>query len=294
MKNLVVINTLCYNKKKSGGVKYVLETISMMTGTEVVFTGYPGHAEELVRKASSCDMIVAAGGDGTIFEIVNGMNRSSQILAIIPLGTGNNLARDLNITLRNVPFIIGSDIKSSIDIINCSVTTEKGKLNKCVMSTSGLGFVSRVADMANRFLKIGDAICYHVAGCLMVAPQRIIKAEVRFDNGPKERIAFTNFILNNARHAGNLCIFPEAKIDDGRLNMLMYKAGVFKQCIWNLGVFTNRHFYNRGRRTVKKLEVELTRPENLMCDGEIIRGVTGVIYDVEPMALRGRFSSTQL
>ena len=64
---------------------------------KTVFTEYPGHAAELAMDATSYSGLAAVGGDGTLFEILKGLDRKRQRVAIIPAGRGNSLARDLGL-----------------------------------------------------------------------------------------------------------------------------------------------------------------------------------------------------
>src|SRR5437879_6838959 len=69
---------------------------------KTLFTQYPGHAAELARGAAAYGGLAVVGGDGTLFEILKGLDRKSQRIAIIPAGRGNSLARDLGL-LRPLP-----------------------------------------------------------------------------------------------------------------------------------------------------------------------------------------------
>src|SRR5436190_1165455 len=64
---------------------------------KTVITEYPGHAAELALNASAYGGLAVVGGDGTVFEILQGLNRAGQRIAVIPAGRGNSLARDLGL-----------------------------------------------------------------------------------------------------------------------------------------------------------------------------------------------------
>ena len=69
---------------------------------EYAFTNHPGHATELAIKAASegYDLVVAVGGDGTANEVAQGLFGSVTVMGIIPIGSGNRLARELGISMN--------------------------------------------------------------------------------------------------------------------------------------------------------------------------------------------------
>ena len=69
---------------------------------EYSFTDHPGHATELSSKASKdgFDLVVAVGGDGTVNEVAQGLLGSNTPMGIIPVGSGNGLARELGISMN--------------------------------------------------------------------------------------------------------------------------------------------------------------------------------------------------
>ena len=87
---------------------------------EVFMTEYPGHAAELAREATGSRYIIAIGGDGTIFEVINNMDMDKQILGLMPFGTGNSLARDLNLLSgTKEPLSVSDCAEKQIDLIQC-------------------------------------------------------------------------------------------------------------------------------------------------------------------------------
>ena len=76
---------------------------------EVYFTEYVGHASEIaysLRERIDIDCVVACGGDGTVHEVASGLRTSDKKLGIIPAGTGNDIARAHNISLKNSKQIV--------------------------------------------------------------------------------------------------------------------------------------------------------------------------------------------
>lgn len=89
---LCIVNPISGNGRKA-------KIISLLekSGLKVVPTEYPGHAEVLARETSE-RVVVAVGGDGTVNEVARGLIGTDKILGIIPCGSGDGLALDLNIS----------------------------------------------------------------------------------------------------------------------------------------------------------------------------------------------------
>lgn len=257
-------------------------------GASIVFTDCPGHATKIVKDSYDYDVIIAVGGDGTISEIVNGMDLEKQTLAIIPTGSGNSLARDLGITSpAKAVGIIKKNIISKIDLIDCEFKTKDEIFKRYAVATSGIGFASATAFFANRYLKSAGAFCYPVSACFCLFNQKVISAKIKIDDSAAVEIEFTNFIINNTKHAGNLCVFPQADFRDSELNLLYAKRNALTQYLWNVGIITRTYFFNSGtEKAARSLNILLNGSSTFMLDGEIFNSVKEVTYSVLPQRLR--------
>ena len=281
-----IINTLCYNSKINRPFRKLVQNLQKSLGPHIAFTLYGGHAADLAKESSAHDVLIVAGGDGTIFEVVNNIDLSFQTLAILPIGTGNNLAKDLGIRKTgNIFNTIDRRNVTEIDLISCKFRANGSYHQRFVVSTSGLGFVSSVADLCNRYLKITGPLCYPISSCCNVL-QKKMSAEIQLEEDPPQETEFTNFIINNTKHAGNVCVFPDSDLRDSHFNFLLVRANALTQQLWNIGVVTKTYFYYPGVRNCKRLRITLRKPSALMMDGELVDSVEEVEYSVASEKLR--------
>ncbi len=124
-KILIIINP----KAGTDKVKNIQDKVSKVTYSsqfqfEIVFTTYRGHAKQLAQEAVKNDYhsVVAVGGDGTVNEIATALVHTNVQLGIIPLGSGNGLARSLQI-----PLDIGKALKIIVD--DHSILIDSGIVN---------------------------------------------------------------------------------------------------------------------------------------------------------------------
>ena len=104
MKYLFILNPKSGPKKRAGKVIHHIDKIFCTSGHEYEFefTTAPGNATQIARNgaAEGFDLITAVGGDGTVNEVASGLINTNAILGIIPLGSGNGIARSLNIPVN--------------------------------------------------------------------------------------------------------------------------------------------------------------------------------------------------
>lgn len=108
----------------------------------IVFTEYAGHAVELSKQAlaDACQIVVVAGGDGSVNEVASPLVGTDVILGILPLGSGNGLARKLNISRTTIDALKAIN-QCQVEIIDV------GKINEYYFfSCAGSGFQSKVID----------------------------------------------------------------------------------------------------------------------------------------------------
>ena len=113
---------------------------------EVLETAAPGDATRLAREAGAVDGLIVVGGDGTVCEVLNGMNLDRHALAVIPAGHGNCLARDLGTrTIAAAIAAVRTERLKSIDLLETQVTLLDGtRQQRLCASTVAAGYVTQV------------------------------------------------------------------------------------------------------------------------------------------------------
>ena len=250
-----------------------------------MFTEYPGHAAELAREATNYGGLAVVGGDGTLFEILKGLDLNRQRIAIIPTGRGNSLARDLGLLRQH----------ANTDVINCSdplyidlleVTfkdihgLERQDLSA---STISLGYPTTVARAARRFHGLGQ-FCYAAAAASVRPVSRIV--EISCEHGRAQRKCLKGIIANNTRYIANFLAFPKASCCDGYFDLMELNAGYFSQNVHNLSALTGTSLegsfnLSRARRT----RFVLQEPQELMIDGEFYPDVMSIDIRILPRVL---------
>lgn len=253
---------------------------------KTVVTEYPGHAAELAMNAAGYSGLAAVGGDGTVFEILQGLDRAKQRIAVIPAGRGNSLARDLELphTLASID-AVRSTLPVSIDLMEVTFITGEGAEQKRISaSTVALGYPAAVAKLAGRkFAQLGK-LCYAAAAAAVCpAPFR---ARIACDGQAQNARDLTGFVANNTQHMANFVAFPDASLEDGYFDVMELNTGFLKQSIHNISAFSRLRFYVPVTpiRT-KTAEVLLEEPQDLLLDGEIYSDVISVKIRILPSAL---------
>ncbi|MFH1846328.1 MAG: diacylglycerol kinase family protein [Candidatus Omnitrophota bacterium] len=280
-KSLAIINSICWKRKKNKNIKKHIDFLKTRCNADIIFTENIGHAGEITEKAKNYTTLIAGGGDGTIGEIINKMDHEKQMLAILPLGTGNTLWNDLNLQ-KNI-----SSSLQKIDLIECIFKRNGLLQKKYAHSTTGFGFISEAAKFANRFLKPMENFCYPLAGTCKSFGQKAFTAKIQTPYLSAKSIYFTSFIVNNTSYIGNIRVFPGADLSDGKMNILYGKTNTCSQLVTNISMFMNLHFYNPGKRTEEtQINLILKGPQHLMIDGEIVDSVEEVTYKILPGRLK--------
>jgi len=186
---------------------------------EVTYTQSAGHAITLSKDAvaDKVNVIVAVGGDGTVNEVASQMINTSSTLGIVPMGSGNGLARHLGISLN---------IEKAIELINKQDTSviDTGSINgKEFISIAGIGFDAFVAEkfaVGNRrgFLGYFQIVANEY---LFYKPHTY---RITFDDGRvvTEKALFIAF-ANSNQFGYNTTIAPNANIQDGLLDVCIVK-----------------------------------------------------------------------
>jgi YegS/Rv2252/BmrU family lipid kinase len=214
----IIINPVSGTISKQKIPQLVNEVLhSQSFQTEIVYTKHPGHASELTQQAldKDVDYIVAAGGDGTVNEVAKAMVHTSSTLGIIPIGSGNGLARDLGIPM---------DIRKAIEIIaeGNKLTIDYGKANNHIFfCTCGVGFDAIVSEKFSEGKKRGS-ISYAKNAITEYLKFKPDVYEITLENGTtlKEK-AFLITCANASQYGNNAYIAPLADKRDGLMDIVV-------------------------------------------------------------------------
>ncbi|HCY43343.1 MAG TPA: lipid kinase [Prolixibacteraceae bacterium] len=201
---------------------------------EYAFTEKPGHATELSAKASleNFGLVVAVGGDGTVNEVAQGLIGTKTPMGIIPMGSGNGLARELGISM---------DISKSVQILLEGKTLEIDVCrinNQRFLCTSGIGFDAQIAEKMSKassrgFMKYIQLV---VKESILFKP---LKFKMKIDGKTLEQSVFLITFANASQFGNNAFIAPAASMTDGLIDVVVVKP--FNKIwlpVFGIGLFT--------------------------------------------------------
>lgn len=246
---------------------------------DVATTGSRGEATRIARDAYARGQrhFIAVGGDGTSYEVVNGLFPQAAIegpptLAFLPLGTGNSFLRDFSD--RGVEYAIESLLSArsrSCDLLR--MRHRSGTIY--YINLLSMGFTADVATMrAHRFSDWGE-LGYFTSIFLTLTrfsrrpfPVRL-EGQDAFDS---RRCLFLTF--NNSKFTGGtMMIAPKAEVSDGLVEYVRWGPIGRLGLIRNLpGLYDGTHIQHplAERKAVRKIEFQLDAPVDVMVDGEVL------------------------
>ena len=233
------------------------------------------------------DIVIAAGGDGTIHAVARGLVGTQCMLGIIPVGTMNNLARSLNIpeTIEAACSVISSGETCAVDA---------GKINDQIfLEVAGAGLEAALFPLAEEIKQPGLLSTLHgiIAGLITLISYRPTKISLSYDEHRRRRYeALQVTICNSPFYGAHLQVAPHALMDDGLLDVVVYKNFSKREYILHaLSISQGRRAYQPKitYRRVKSLRITSEQPVELQADGEL-QGHTPAFVTVLPGTLRVR------
>lgn len=248
----------------------------------------------LARRAAEAGAyrIVAAGGDGTVHLVVQGIlsTAARPILAVLPLGTGNDLARTLGFGVEPEEvlseLIAGTDVRS-IDLARARV----GRYRRVLINGSAGGFSGEVDRALDAETKARWGAWAYVRGALEVLGDLpCYRVRARVDGvalPPLDCVGVT--VMNGRTSGGGLAVAPDADLEDGRLDLLMVEhasklalAGVAAQ-LRTGGAPESPHARHHAGALI---ELRADPPMPINVDGELLGDVRTATWQVLPGELR--------
>lgn len=251
----------------------------------VVATERPGHATEIARGLAEAGegRIGVMGGDGTIAEVANALVGSDVELAIVSMGTGNDIARSLKLPLND----LGAALTVAFEGDARSVDVGRER-DRAFVSVLGLGFPAVVAAEANRFTWVKGPPAFFAAVYKAIHRLRPVRLVIEMDDETLDMECAAVMIQNTPYTGGGLLMAPGARIDDGLLDVVVVEdIGKLDLMVNFPKVYSGRHFEHASFSLHRTSRVRIESAERLpkMFDGDLC-GWTPVEASVDPGALR--------
>ena len=234
---------------------------------ELVVTDYAGHAYEIATEQyHDFDVMVAAGGDGTVNEVAGGLIDKPTALGVIPLGSGNGFARHFDISMQS---------GRAIQQLNRSriISMDTGTLNqKPFFNVSGVGFDGQISKTFAEQLKRGYMT---YARCVMEELQtyKPKKFSYVYQDKEVEGEYFLIAFANTTQYGNNAIIAPQADTADGLLDVVLVKPfpPFYLPAFTMMALFRNLH-HSPYVKIIKTPSILLHNPEEapIHIDGEYL------------------------
>lgn len=252
--------------------------------SETVETASPGDATRIAGAARGVDGLIVIGGDGTVCEVLNGMDLEHLSLAVIPAGHGNCLARDLGVdTVETAIGAVRNENLQPLDLLDAQVTYgDRRRQRRLCASTIAAGYVTQVvATGRGRLAWLGSAA--YAAAAMVTRPERL-GLGATIDGHSRRR---TGIVINNTRHLANFRGLPDADVHDGKLDVMELDAGWWRQLLHNSAVLAGCRCFGPRRLTqVREVNVTFDEPCTVMLDGELWPRVAQLAVACRPGAVR--------
>lgn len=289
MNTLLIVNPASGQGKAAREKRKLIDILSDIPNATVEIATERGHAESIAKDAITrgYDRIVAAGGDGTINEVVNGLGDSKIPLGVIPLGTGNVLAHDLGIPPNNIDEALKIIVNNNIREVDLARAD-----GRRFLLMAGLGIDAAVVDSVSHTLKdMWGTMAYASSAIGQLFTYTPTRFRLIFEKGHEyETEAFGVIVANCGSYAYNFKIAPEAIFDDGLLDILVFESEQITK-LKLVGQALEAVFQNRisdpsiSYFRARNVRVESNPRVKMQLDGDVY-GESPVDIVVLPKALR--------
>jgi diacylglycerol kinase (ATP) len=256
---------------------------------EAIGTSGPATAAEIARRSieSGADLILVAGGDGTINEVVNGMAHSEVPLGILPAGTANVLACELSIgtTMERAAKNLGQCVPERIALGRLSVPGQTAARHFLLMAGAGLD--AEIVHGINPAMKnvLGKG-AYWIGGFRKVGSRL---AEFTVEAEGRQFVASFALASRVRNYGGDLEIAPTISLLDDQFELVLFQgASSFTFLKYMLGVVVRRHQYMPGVTILRTRKATFSGardlPIHLQVDGEYA-GLAPAEVEIVPDAL---------
>lgn len=270
----------------------LLKQLRRVDPEELRLTKYAGEAETLAREAirAGCHYIIAAGGDGTLNEVINGIatprRRRGICVGIVPLGTANDFARSIGLPASvddNID-VLRAKQTATIDLVR--VTSDR---TRYFVNVSAGGFSGLVDEKLTPEIKSTWGPLAYLRSAAAALPElHAYRTTIVFDDVERLMIELYNVIVANGQFvAGGLPIAPQADLRDGLFDVVLVPRGpLAKMVLLAAEMLLGSHLSSNAVifRRAKKISVRSRPGMWFNVDGELV-GNEPAVFQIVPRAL---------
>ncbi len=260
-------------------------------GAVVHFTEHRGDATRLAHEAAGngCGVVIAAGGDGTLNEVLNGLAPHADRLQVglLPLGTGNDFAKMLNLPagLDDCIDVLREGRVRPTDLVRVTMHDERYFVNVSAGGFSGTVNEKMTAEIKESWGPLAYLRCAAEA----LPEMRAYRTEIILDDAEPITFDLVNAVVANGRYvAGGTMIAPEAEIDDGLLDIILVPQNAGPDlALVAAQMAIGKHLASEGVvfRQAAKVSIKSEPGMWFNVDGEML-GDEPVVFEVLPRALQ--------
>lgn len=296
-KTLLIFNPAAGKGKGKKNFDAVLSALSeKFKNLEVKRSEHPGHIVEISKIAvrDGCQRIISIGGDGTPFEIINGVYADGKPgheieLGMIPAGTGNSFIRDFDEVFPEkwVEHVLNGKTRK-VDMVEFTYFKQGKEVKNYYINILGIGLIADILKLTNEKLKFLGTMGYSMAVLIRLFKGMNNRMKVTIDDQTFELKNSALVISNSKYTGGEMKIAPMADTKDGKVDMIVFNE-VNRREIINIfaNVFKGKHVNHPKVKVFNGSEMEIdAEPQQLlMADGELL-GETPMKLKVLPGELK--------
>ena len=264
--------------------------LARLPNSEIKLTTRPGSAARFAKTAlkKGRDTIIAAGGDGTLNEVINGIGEDlgDARVGLLPLGTGNDFARSIEMPtdLDAALEVIRAGETRAVDLVRVTSDEVRYFVNVSAGGFSGLVNEKLTPEMK----KSWGPLAYLRSAAAALPELRAYRTTLALDNAESITMELYNVVVANGRYvAGGRLIAPDASIDDGLLDVVLIpqrSAGELALVVAEIALGTHLSSAVVVHRRAKKLTVNSKPGMWFNVDGELV-GNEPATFEIVPRAL---------
>jgi diacylglycerol kinase (ATP) len=263
----------------------VRRSLELDPSIEVYEPNSPSDARKKVELAirNGCKLVIAAGGDGTVNAVINGLGDASEdtILGVLPLGTANDWCASLAIPsdIRAAWKLREQRTVRAIDIVELETRLQSVRFAN--IATGGNSH--RVTEQITTAMKQRwGALCYIRGAFTILSDLASYCVEISFDDGPAEIFEVWNLMIANGRtSAGGVEVAPNARINDGLLDVVIIQAGT----LIDLADLSARYLFSDYIQS-NQVHYRQARKVTLNSQPPLIFSLDGDLVDEQPVSFR--------